>query len=232
VERISLTTNGLLLEEKVDALAAAGVGGLNLSLDTLDREKFRRITGADVLERVRRGIERAMAAPFRAIKINVVAMRGVNDDEILDFLELGRDRPVHLRFIEYMPRGDFSEEARKRIPCEEILSRIGDVHPYQKDPGPQGSGPATYYRVPGWAGTFGVISPVTNPFCEMCNRIRLTCRGEIKSCLLIEEFLDLKPILRNGAGTDALLDAIGRAIREKPERHDFRRHFPMNSIGG
>lgn len=233
VESMAITSNALLLKGKVDALLAAGVEGLNLSLDTFRPERFHAITGSDTYHRVWRGIEEALEAPFRTIKINMVAMRGVNDDEILDFLELTRNRKVHVRYIEYMPAGKWSEEEEaKKIGSDEILDRIAERHRFDGDQGPRGFGPARYYRIPDWAGTFGVISPVYNPFCEQCNRIRLTPTGQIKSCLLIEQYLDLKPILRGSTASGDLQAALRRAISEKPERHDFQRNFSMNAIGG
>ena len=233
VESLSITSNALLLEGKSEALLVAGVEALNLSLDTFHRDRFRSITGSDSFDRVWKAIQQAMDAPFRTVKINMVVMRDINDDEILDFLALGRDRDVHVRYIEYMPRGLWSEEeVAKKISSEEIIEKIEKVHRIQGDAGPRGFGPARYYRVEGWKGTFGVISPVFNPFCERCNRIRLTPTGAIKSCLLIEQYLDLKPILRGGGTDDDLEAAIRRAIVEKPERHNFERQFSMNAIGG
>ncbi len=233
VESLSITTNALLLEEKIDGLLDAGVEGLNLSLDTFHRDRFTAITGLDAYDRVWRGIQAAFEAPFRTLKLNVVAMRGINDDEILEFVELTRDRKVHVRFIEYMPVGEWSEqETEKKIACEEVLERIRAVHPFESDAGPRGFGPATYFRIAGWQGSFGVISPVFNPFCERCNRIRLTSRGQIKSCLLIEQYVDLRSILRGGGTHEDLVAALRRAIIEKPERHEFQRNFSMNAIGG
>lgn len=233
VESLAMTSNALLLEGRVGALLEAGVDGLNLSLDTFDRRKFQSITGSDCYDRVWMGIQEALAAPFRTIKLNMVIMRGTNDDEILDFLELTRDRNVHVRYIEYMPPGEWAEaEVARRISTEEVLQRIGEAHTFEKDPGPRGFGPARYYRVRGWKGSFGIISPVHNPFCEQCNRIRLTPKGEIKSCLLIEQFLDLKPILREGGTEEEIEAALRQAVAEKPERHTFQRHCSMNIIGG
>ncbi|MCZ6689640.1 MAG: GTP 3',8-cyclase MoaA [Planctomycetota bacterium] len=233
VESLAVTTNAVLLKGKTDSLIRAGVEGMNLSLDTFERDRFTSITGSDCFDKVMRGIEEAMDAPFKTIKLNMVAMRGINDDEIPRFVQLTRNRNVHVRFIEYMPHGDWSEEeVAKKISCEEILEGIAALHPFEGDEGPRGYGPARYYRIQGWKGTFGVISPVFNPFCERCNRIRLTSRGMIKSCLLIEQYLDLKPILRGGGTDDDLVGAIRRAIVEKPERHTFQRNFSMNAIGG
>ena len=233
VESISMTSNAVLLEGKIEALLEAGVEQLNLSLDTFDRGRFRSITGSDLFDRVWRSVRQALDAPFQTIKINMVLMRGINDDEIFDFLEMTRERPVHVRFIEYMPNGVWSDsEVAKKIGCDEVLDRIRKRHAFESDPGPRGYGPAQYYRVRGWPGTFGVISPVFNPFCERCNRIRLTSRGQIKSCLLIEQYIDLKSILRGGGSEEDLTAALERAIVEKPERHNFERQFSMNAIGG
>jgi cyclic pyranopterin phosphate synthase len=230
VEAIGITTNGLLLEEHAQGLRDAGVERLNVSIDSFDRETFRRITYRDALPRVLAGLAAAEAAAFPVVKLNCVLMRGINDHEIPAFLDVTRTRAWNVRFIEFMPGGDWSEARERVVPSDEVIARMEDQG-FRPDAGPAGSGPARYWRFPGAPGTAGIISPVSNRFCEACNRIRLNARGELRACLLDEGMVDLKSALL--AEGDAELKALFmKVIDEKPEKHHDLRSFHMSTIGG
>jgi cyclic pyranopterin phosphate synthase len=237
IDDLSLTTNGILLAQHAAALKKAGLRRVNVSLDTLKTERFRKITRCGELEDTLKGIEAAKAAGLEPVKINMVVMAGVNDDELIDFARKTIDDGWHVRFIEHMPvNGDdpaftrlFSvKEMRKRI------ETLGALEPWQVD---AGNGPAKYYRLPGAKGTVGFITPVTEHFCYRCNRLRLTADGKLRPCLLSEEEMDVKGALRSGASEDELKRIIERAIACKPERHHLiegkrRNGRPFSQVGG
>lgn len=236
---IRLTTNGVLLEQYAAELYAAGIRKLNISLDTLRPERYREITGADLFAQVWRGIERAEELGFEKIKLNVVALHGVNDDEFLDLARLTLTRPWQVRFIEFMPVGGAAVWDHSRyIATAEIMERIsalGELVP-ATDAGI--NGPARLYRLPGSRGTLGFISPISNHFCDRCNRLRLTSEGMLRSCLLSDQQTDLKGILRGGGDDEAIRKAILEAIRQKPKGHGLKPgeagdcHGRMSRIGG
>ncbi len=237
---ISLTTNGVLLEEMAAGIRAAGVSRLNISLDSLDREKFRRITGSDAWGKVWQGIARAEDAGFAPIKINMVPVKGVNDDEVTAFARLTVDRPLHVRFIEFMPIG-----ARDRWHSDTCLAasevrRIieGAFGPLEPAAAGTGAGPSENYRIPGGRGVIGFISPITKHFCASCRRLRLTADGRIRPCLLSDTEIDVKAPLRGGCD-DAELERLLRiALEIKPERHYVAENSggcwerTMSGIGG
>lgn len=237
---IRLTTNGVLLEECAEGLYAAGIRRLNISLDTLRPERYHEITGADLFARVWRGIERAQALGFEKIKLNAVALRGVNDDEFVDLARLTLEHPWQVRFIEFMPVGGTAVWDRERyIPSAEIMERLsrvlGELEPAADD---GICGPARLYRLAGSRGSLGFISPISNHFCDRCNRLRLTAEGMLRSCLLSDRQTDLKQILRSGGSDEAIREAILEAIRHKPKGHGLKPgesgdcHGRMSRIGG
>jgi cyclic pyranopterin phosphate synthase len=221
IEDISITTNGLLLEEMAECLRAAGIGRLNISLDTLRPERFAEITGRDAWDRVWRGIEKAGACGFSPVKINMVPLRGVNDDEVADFARLTRDSAVHVRFIELMPigagcRGSSSDG----VPSAEVRAAIEQaLGPLEPAASGSGAGPARNFRLAGGRGIIGFISPMSQHFCATCRRLRLTADGKIRPCLLSDTEIDVKSPLRGGCGDDELERLLRAALAIKPERH-------------
>ncbi len=210
LEDLAVTTNGLLLKTLAAPVLEAGVRRFNVHIDSLRRSTFETISRRDALDQVMEGLEELERLGAVPIKINVVLVRGVNDDEILDLAELARRRPYQVRFIELMPLGGGEAfEAERLVPGREVRRRIEEVHrlvPIGRD---HPSAPATVYRFADGAGDIGFINPVTEPFCHACDRIRLTADGMIRNCLFARRETDLKAILRGG-GTDA---EIARALR-------------------
>lgn len=239
LEEITLTTNGVLLEEFAAEIRNCGIRRINISLDTLQAVRFQRITGRDHFDRVWRGIRRAEDLGFNPIKINVVAMRGVNDDEIMDFVRLTLEKPFHIRFIEYMPVGKNNNWSPDRfIPIAEILNRIQeqwDVSPIVRN---AMDGPAERHRIVGAAGEVGLIGALSNHFCHQCNRLRLTAEGHLRGCLFSDQEIDVKTPLREGKSDADLLALVRVAIESKPKGHSLMRSRPrkcvrhMSSIGG
>ncbi len=221
IEDISITTNGLLLEEMAVGLWEAGIGRLNISLDTLRPERFAGITGSDAWEKVWRGIEKAEHCGVTPVKINMVPVRGVNDDEVAAFARLTRDRGVHVRFIELMPigagcRGTGNAGVSSAEVRAAIERSLGPLEP--ATPG-TGAGPARNFRLPGGRGVIGFISPMSQHFCASCRRLRLTADGKIRPCLLSDTEIDVKSPLRGGCGDDELVRLMQAALAIKPERH-------------
>jgi cyclic pyranopterin phosphate synthase len=240
--KLGLTTNAVSLHKHLDALWMAGLRSLNVSLDTFDAERFKRIARRDLYTQVWNNIRAAYDKGMR-IKLNVVVMRGVNDDEILRFVELTRDHDMHVRFIEFMPFAG-NHWGRDRVyTYAEMLGHIGSVHSFEKlDDAPNSTAKA--YRVPGWNGTFAVISTVTEPFCGSCDRLRLTAEGRMRNCLFAREETDLLSALRRDEDIAPLIEANVRAKHAmlgglppfKPEKQEEVLHDlsarPMVSIGG
>ncbi len=241
IEEVRITTNGILLADKAEELYAAGIRKVNISLDTLKAERFKEITGVDGLEKVRRGIELALNLGFTSVKINVVAMRGINDDEFLDFASLTIDQPLQVRFIEFMPMGDESRWQQDHyIDSAEIRSgieKLGKLTPVSPGSG-QLDGPARVFQLSGATGTIGFISPISHKFCASCNRLRLTAEGCLRACLLTDDETDLKSIVRGGGSDEDISRAISDTISNKAESHrlsidDIRNcHGRMSRIGG
>lgn len=239
---LGLTTNALSLHKHLDALIEAGLRSINISLDTFDSERFKQIARRDGFGTVWANIRSAMSRGLR-VKVNMVVMRGVNDDEILRFMELTREHPVHVRFIEFMPFAG-NRWGRDRVySYAEMLGHIGSVHSFEKlsdDP----HSTAKAYRIPGWPGTFAVISTVTEPFCGTCDRLRVTAEGRMRNCLFAREETDLLSALRRGEDIAPLIEAnvlakhamLGGLPPFKPEKqeeilHDLSER-PMVAIGG
>jgi cyclic pyranopterin phosphate synthase len=240
IEDISLTTNGVLLEDMASALFAAGMPRLNISLDSLNAQRFLRITGNDSWHKVWRGIARAEEVGFFPIKINMVPVRGMNDDEVVDFARLTLDRRFHVRFIEFMPIGADSRWNRDTcVPTTEVRAAIeralGPLVPID----PAGSaGPSDNYQIPGALGVIGFISPITRHFCETCRRLRLTADGKIRPCLLSDTEIDVKSPMRSGCDDAELERLLRLSLEIKPDRHHVNdqdaRCFQrtMSRIGG
>ena len=234
---LALTTNGALLDEMAAPLVAAGLTRINVSLDSLRRDRFAAVTRRDELPRVIAGIRAAVAAGLRPVKINVVVQRGVNDDEIVDLARFGRDEGVVVRFIEFMPLDADGRWGRDAVvPSAEIVATIDAVFPVEAQT--RGHAPAARFRYADGIGEIGVIGSVTEPFCGSCDRIRLTSDGQLRSCLFSTDETDLRALLRGGADDDALAAALESTVAGKWAGHgitkvDFIRPArSMSEIGG
>ena len=218
IEDIALSTNAVLLAPVARRLRDAGVSRVNISLDSLLPERADAIARrAGTLARVMEGLDAARAVGFDPIKINVVLMRGENDDEIGDFAELSRHRPLHVRFIEVMPtESNLELSASSFLSCDEALARVAEVDALEPVSGPPGNGPATYFSFPGAEGTIGVITPMSHNFCSRCNRMRLTADGQLRPCLFGTMQTPLRDALRRGEPLEPL---INETLRIKPEKH-------------
>jgi cyclic pyranopterin phosphate synthase len=235
---ISMTTNGVLLEALAAPLAEAGLDRVTVSLDSLLRHRFREMTRRDALERVVSGIAAAEAAGLTPVKINCVLIGGTNDDEVVDFARWSRRTGHPVRFIEYMPLdAQRAWERAKVVPSARVLDAVHAVYPLE----PEGADPepaASYRFADGAPGGIGVISSVTQPFCDTCNRVRLTAEGQVRACLFALEETDLRGPLRSGASDEDLASLIQSTVRRKWSGHridhpDFvRPERSMSSIGG
>ncbi|MFE9613594.1 GTP 3',8-cyclase MoaA [Streptomyces sp. NPDC006012] len=237
---VSLTTNGIGLARLAGPLHAAGLERVNVSLDTLRRERFREITRRDHLGRVLQGLAAARDAGLRPVKINAVLVRGVNDDEILDLVSYAVDGGYRLRFIESMPLDAQGAWDRERmITADEILAVLGSRMTLRPLPRADGdTAPAEEWRIAGTDTVVGVIASVTRPFCGSCNRLRLTADGQLRTCLFATEESDLRGLMRKGADDEEIAAAWRRAVAGKGRGHaigaaDFRQpDRPMSAIGG
>jgi len=236
---IRLTTNGVLLGYYAQELKDAGISKLNISLDTLNPERFKEITGFDAFAKVWAGIAKAVELGFSPVKLNVVAMRGVNDDEFVDFARMTMKEPLHVRFIEFMPIGDSSIwNKSKYISSAEIIEMLAPLGELEPVPAKRMDGPARVYRLPGAVGSIGFISPMSHHFCDRCNRLRLTSEGRLRSCLLSDRETDLKQSLREGGSDEDIKGLIIAAILNKPKGHSLSTesgescHGQMSRIGG
>ena len=218
IRDLSLSTNAVLLAEQADALKAAGISRLNVSLDSLREDRVDRIARRPgSYPRIMEGLAAAEEVGFSPIKINVVLIKGENDDEIQDFAEITRKHPWHVRFIEMMPTGaNLDLSAQQFISCTEVLHRVREIDKLEPVPGPFGNGPAEYYQFPGAPGTIGVITPMSHNYCDRCNRMRLTEDGQLRPCLFGDLQTNLRDPLR--AGEDLALH-IRDTLEVKPERH-------------
>jgi cyclic pyranopterin phosphate synthase len=236
LKQLVLTTNGVLLDEMAVHLKEAGVQRLNISLDSLKPDVFSRITRCGDLSRVLAGIDAAEAAGF-PIKLNAVAMRGINDDELLDFAALTLRKPYKIRFIEYMPAIKQPGWQDLLVPGDEIISRLEARYPLIRLERGELAGPAREFRIADAPGTIGIITPLSSHFCGNCNRIRVTSSGMARSCLFSDTEFDLKPYLAD-PDTDLLAQALRDIVGGKPVSHslsvDNTRHkaFAMAAIGG
>jgi GTP 3',8-cyclase len=236
---LSLTTNGLKLPEMADELRAAGLTRVNVSLDTLDPQRFHRLARRDRFHEVIAGLEAARRVGFAPIKVNAVLMRGFNDDEPAALARWARDHGYELRFIEWMPL-DFQHgwSREKLVPADEILAAIAAEFPLRPVAGGDPSAPATLYEYLDGGGRVGVIASVTRPFCGHCDRIRLTADGQIRTCLFSLKEYDFRHALRSGAGDDAIVALLRAAVLRKEPGHLINSPFfrqperGMSAIGG
>jgi cyclic pyranopterin phosphate synthase len=233
IEEVSLTTNGILLKKYALELKGAGLSRVNISLDTLKADRFRRITRYGELEDTLAGIEAAKNAGLWPVKINIVTMQGINDDEVLDFANMTYKEGWHVRFIELMPFARVTDF----IPSSEIRQRVMSLGSLEPCLPIAGNGPAKYYRLSGARGTIGFISPISEPFCSYCNRLRLTSDGQLYPCLLSEDGIDLKKPLRSNASGHEIKNLILTAVTSKPAHHRLAEGVAlanrnMSQIGG
>lgn len=244
IENVSLTTNGVLLPQMAEDLKRAGLSRVNISLDTLDPDQFKEITRVGNLDDTLAGIDAALDAGFNPVKINSVVVKRLNQD-FLEFAKLSIDRPLHVRFIEFMPLGDSSdsgtgwgkedviasEDLREMINAQAIDAGMEPLHPANNKP--VGWGPARYYEFPDAKGTVGFISPLSRHFCSECNRLRLTADGLIRPCLFSDVEFDVKSALREG-GEEAAERVLYEALGAKPDDHHDKVGTERNmaAIGG
>jgi cyclic pyranopterin phosphate synthase len=241
---VSLTTNGILLEDHAKEIYRAGIRRINVSVDSLDPDRYRAITRGGDLAAVLRGIRKAAAIGFSPIKINTVLMKGTNDDEILNFARATLRWPYQVRFIELMPIGRNSTEAATEYLSNDVArERIGQAYRLEylgENGNPENRGPARRYRIEGARGEIGFISPISHEFCSDCNRLRLTADGHLRGCLFSDDEIDLKPELRSGCSDGVLKAMIQKAIASKPARKNALPGDPsprkcsrqMSAIGG
>ncbi len=232
IEALSMTTNGIHLEDRAEALKQAGLKSINISLDSLQSSRFEYITGGGRLPATLRGIEKAVNVGLDPVKINMLLIKGINEDEVGEFFHLAKDYPVEVRFIELMPIGSFGELNRNKIVSN---TDIIAVHPeLQAVTESLQNGPAKIFTIPGYKGKIGFISAMSHSFCESCNRIRLTCDGKIKPCLGSNGEFDITGILRDSP--EKLDEIIEKIIFNKPKGHNFQEAFlserGMDQIGG
>ncbi|MEW5829967.1 MAG: GTP 3',8-cyclase MoaA [Chloroflexota bacterium] len=240
IRDLSLTTNAILLEKMAKPLAEAGLKRVNISLDTLDADKFRRVTRFGDFSRAWEGILAAEAAGLTPLKLNTVVVGGFNADELPALARLTLDHPWHIRFIELMPVGNrhdwgegFPAPAERYIPVQEMKAHLETWNLEPETP-PTGNGPARTFRIPGAIGTVGFISPLGEHFCDTCNRLRLTADGRLRACLLMDGEISIRSALRLGQPLEPLL---AEAVRRKPRGHELAQHrYPearrMAQIGG
>lgn len=238
IRDVSLTTNGILLKDNLERIASAGVRRLNISLDTLNRRKYATLTGHDGFDRVWQGIHKARAMGFAPIKINVVALRGINEDELADFAALSRSTPFHIRFIEYMNIGERRLEVTEPLYTPEIRAHIEKSGVLVPVANSRFDGPARRYRFEGAMGEIGFISALSHHFCGTCNRLRLTADGNLRPCLLSDAQESIKGPMRRGCTDREISEIVLRAVRYKQSAHGLADRNPakirgqMSSIGG
>ncbi|MBI4181189.1 MAG: GTP 3',8-cyclase MoaA [Chloroflexi bacterium] len=239
IDDVAITTNGILLGKYARELKDAGLNRVNVSLDTLKRDRFKQITGGDKLAEVLAGIEDAHLAGLEPVKINVVVMRGKNDDEILDFARKTITEGWHIRFIEFMPFGTCGTDGVETVATREIQERLQVLGKLEPFAGPAGNGPAKYFKFPGSKGSVGFITPMTEHFCATCNRLRITSDGQLRPCLLGNDEVNLKGALGNESSDDEIKQLIQQAVRLKREEHHLSGELipeavtrPMRQIGG
>lgn len=243
LQDISLTTNGILLEEYAQGIFDAGIHRINISLDSLNKEKYFHITNGGNLEAVLRGIAKVEEIGFSPIKINAVAIKGFNDDEVLAFAKLAVDKPFQVRFIELMPMGQSNlDHGEDYLSMTQLIQKISSKYELEqlKVKKSKSDGPATIFRIIGGRGEIGFISPVSSHFCSTCNRLRLTADGRLRACLLKEEEIDLKKALSENCSDAVLERLIRETILLKPKHHDLdcsdrhlkKCHRDMSEIGG
>lgn len=222
LQDISLTTNGILLEEYAQRIFDAGITRINISLDSLDRDKYFKITDGGNLDAVLRGIDSAERIGFAPIKINTVLMKGFNDDEALQFARLAVEKRFQVRFIELMPMATKLDYGHDFMPASQLIEEISQRYALEqiKNKKNKSDGPARIFKIKGGLGEVGFINPVSEHFCSTCNRMRLTSDGKLRACLLNESEIDLKTALRENCSDDELEKLIWEAVLLKPKKHD------------
>ncbi len=227
IRDVSLSTNAVLLPRYGRELREAGVQRVNISLDTLRRDRFEEIARRPVrlFDETMAGMDSAVEAGFDPIKVNCVVLRGLNLDEVEAFAAVTREQPWHVRFIELMPVGRNLHLADRFVSAEEVLRRLQSIGALEEAEGPLGNGPARYYRFPDARGTVGVITPLSHNYCEQCNRMRLTADGRLRTCLFGDHEVDLKAPLRE---TGRIETAVREALSEKPKRH----YLQLGTVAG
>jgi len=230
LKELTLTTNGSQLHRFAEKLSEIGIKRINVSLDTLNEQKFSKITRWGRLSQVLKGIDAALAAGIK-IKINTVALKDFNEDELEEIVQWCANRKMDLTFIEVMPMGDIGNENRlnQYWPLSDLRKKLSETWTLY-DTDEQTGGPARYVRLNETGQKIGFITPMTHNFCESCNRVRLTCTGELYQCLGQEDQVDLRKVLRNHSDTEPLIQAIHNAISKKPKGHDF--DYSRQSISG
>jgi cyclic pyranopterin phosphate synthase len=237
IDSVALTTNGSTLEKQAAEFKAAGLCALNVSLDTLHKDRFAEVTGRDEFDRVMRGIDAALEAGIAPVKVNVVAMKGFNDDEFADFVAFTKDRPIHVRFIEFMPFAGNQWSQDRIVPFETMLTSIREKFDLQAQDRAHDH-VSKDYVVPGHAGKVGFITSMTEDFCSGCSRIRLTALGELKTCLFFQPEMSLRDAMRGGASDEELAKLISDTVLKKRAGHpDLQRivqvsRTSMVAIGG
>jgi cyclic pyranopterin phosphate synthase len=237
---LSLTTNGVLLKDFAPRLKEAGLQRINISLDSLNKHRFEKLTRGDALSDVLVGIDAALEAGLEPVKINMVVIKGFNDDEVTDFAALSKRMTVHVRFIEYMPFN--TAEGWQRDKCIDskdikvLVEKTEKLYPIENNGA--GSGPARRFRFKGAPGEVGFISPVSEHFCGECNRLRLTADGKLRTCLFSDSEIDLRSALRDGSADEAIEALLFKAVGQKPQGHQINDDIfkkcskTMSLIGG
>jgi cyclic pyranopterin phosphate synthase len=227
---LCLTTNGALLGENIQSLKVAGLRRINVSLDSLDPDKFRQITKRGDLEKVIEGIFAAKSHGLCPIKLNAVVERGVNDEDILPLVEFSRQHGFAMRFIEYMDVGNANNwTSEKLVPKKEIIAKIHSCYPLKEVGRAQGTAPSVDYEFVDGRGDIGVIASVTEPFCSSCTRVRITADGKIVTCLFSETGHDVKALLRSGASDEEILKLLGSIWRNRTDRYSLDRLEALRS---
>ena len=238
LEKIGITTNGVVLARKLPALHAAGLDQINVSLDTLVPAKFEFVTRRKGWNKVMEGIDRALELNYDPVKINCVVMRGLNDDEICDFIKLTENKRIDVRFIEYMPFDGNKWSKGKFLPYEEMLKMIEEKWHNIEKLGDRPNDTSKAWKIPGYAGQFGFITSMSQNFCSTCNRLRITADGNLKVCLFGNAEVSLRDALRSGVSEDLMLDIIESAVKRKKPKHAGMfniakmKNRPMILIGG
>jgi GTP 3',8-cyclase len=236
IRDLAMTTNASVLADYAAALKEAGLSRVNISLDTLRPERFVQLAGRNMLTKVLAGIEQAQMVGLTPVKINMVVMKDVNDDELADFARMTFDKPYQIRFIEHMPLRSSGDSNKQLVPVSEMKAMLAAKGFATLLPETHGDGPANVYRIPGAIGTLGFISPVTSHFCGQCNRIRLTADGRIKPCLLSNKEYNVKELIRSGCSDLELQEFLRDIIWHKPDQHHLDTttvlYRGMSKIGG
>jgi cyclic pyranopterin phosphate synthase len=233
IEDFSLTTNGVLLDKYIDELWDAGLRRLNISLDSLNDKKYFKITGGGDLKKVLDSIKKALRKGFNPVKINVVLLKGINDD-LFPFIDFAKKLPVYIRFIELM---NFNSKKEKFFQSgEKVKSKLTSIDRLEEVDPPLGAGPAKYYRFPGIKKSIGFIFPYSDHFCSTCNRLRISADGKLRPCLFSDYYIDLKELLRNGATNEEIEKCILMALKQKPQNRNLVgkeiRNLTMREVGG